>query len=54
LTNNLSIKGIVSKTTRIDVDIQALSPSIDPLIDHFNSQQDKLRFMVIFSPMCPK
>lgn len=41
-------------TTGIDVEIQTLSPSLDPLIDHFNSQQDKLRFMAVLSPMCPK
>ena len=38
----------------IDVEIQTLSPSLDPLIDHFNKQQDKLRFLTVFSPMCPK
>jgi hypothetical protein len=48
------MKGIVSMTTRIDVDIQALSQSIDPLIERFNSRQDKLRFIAVFSPMCPK
>jgi hypothetical protein len=41
-------------TTNIDVEIQTLPPSLDPLIDHFNSQQDKLRFLAVFSPMCPK
>ena len=41
-------------TTNQEIEIQSLSASLDPLINHFNSHQDKLRFMAVLSPMCPK
>jgi len=36
------------------IEMQSLSDSLNPLIEHFNAHQDKLRFMAVLSPMCPK
>ena len=41
-------------TPNPEVEIQSLSQSVNPLIEHFNAYQDKLRFLAVFSPMCPK
>ena len=41
-------------TTNQGIEIQTIAKSLEPLIDHFNSQKDKLRFLAVFSPMCPK
>jgi hypothetical protein len=41
-------------TPHTEVEIQPLSQSLNPLIDHFNAHQAKLRFLAVFSPMCPK
>jgi hypothetical protein len=41
-------------THSTEVEMQSLSQSLKPLIDHFNAHQEKLRFLAVFSPMCPK
>ena len=41
-------------TTNNKIEIQTLATSLDPMIDHYNAHQDKIRFMAVLSPMCPK
>ena len=41
-------------TAKNDIEVMSLADSLDPLIDHFNGEQDKLRFVAILSPMCPQ
>ena len=36
------------------IEILSLTASLDPLIDHFNSHEDKLRLLAVLSPMCPR
>ncbi|MGD9251879.1 MAG: hypothetical protein PVG19_11670 [Desulfobacterales bacterium] len=36
------------------IEIQSLSASLDPLINHFNTHADKLRLLTVLSPMCPR
>ncbi len=41
-------------TTTNDIQIQSLSTSLDPLIEHFNTHADNLRLLTVLSPMCPR
>ena len=41
-------------TTSQAIEIQTLAASLNPLIDHFNTHDDKLRILTVLSPMCPK
>ena len=41
-------------TTSQTIEMQPLAASLDPLIDHFNTNDDKLRILTVLSPMCPK
>ena len=40
--------------TNAGVEIQSLTASLDPLIDHFNNHEDKLRLLAVLSPTCPR
>ncbi len=47
-------KGRSRMTTTNDIQIQSLSTSLDPLIEHFNTHADNLRLLTVLSPMCPR
>ena len=40
--------------TRHTTQIQSLTESLTPFIDHFNHHQGKLRLLAVLSPTCPR